>query len=83
MNIKEIAYGRTKNTGNYQSERVEIRVTVDEDDSYNECLASAKLLVAQALGEGPSASEVEAAKEVLARASAVERSTALMVRKVG
>lgn len=72
MKVKEVSFGRTKNTGNYNSQRAEVRIEIDEDsgESYTDGMAKAKLLVDYALGEGPSAEEVEQAKVVLARAAA-------------
>jgi hypothetical protein len=72
MKIKEVSFGRTKNTGNYNSLRAEVRIEIDEDagESYADGLAKAKMLVDYALGEGPSAEEVKQAQEVLSRASA-------------
>ena len=71
MKVKEVSFGRTKNTGNYNSQRAEVRIELDEDagETCTEGLAKARMLVDYALGEGPSAEEVKQAQEVLSRAS--------------
>ncbi|MBW4535202.1 MAG: hypothetical protein KME09_14805 [Pleurocapsa minor HA4230-MV1] len=50
MKYKTITYQRVKNLGNYESERLELSVELDEDDDEEVAIASLKSKVEQALG---------------------------------
>lgn len=65
MKIKEVTYGRTVSK-NYQSRRAEVTVTLERGDTYAKALARAKKLVADALGETPTADQIAGARDVLA-----------------
>lgn len=49
MIVKTLTYGRTKNLGNYQSERLDITVELDETDDPKGALTEAKQFVLAAL----------------------------------
>lgn len=49
MNIKTISYQRVKNLGNYESERMEMTIELDDDDSVEEAIATIKDTVKKAL----------------------------------
>ena len=70
MNIKQVSYGRTKNTGNYTSIRADVVVEIDEEkgETFSAGLTRAKILVDFALGEGPSEEEVTSARALLQKA---------------
>ena len=77
MRVKTIKYGRVKNLGNYQTERVEVEVDVDqigpESEAVAAALAHARSTVFVSLGLNlpkPSLSEVAAAREVIRRREA-------------
>ena len=55
MSIKTISYGQTKNLGNYQSERLDITVELEEGDDAIEKIQEVKVLVMSQLY--PSSSE--------------------------
>lgn len=48
--FKTITYQRVKNLGNYESERLELSVELDENDDEAVAIASIKSKVEQALG---------------------------------
>lgn len=50
MKFKTITYQRVKNLGNYESERLELSVELDENDDEAVAIASIKSKVEQALG---------------------------------
>ncbi|MBW4535507.1 MAG: hypothetical protein KME09_16345 [Pleurocapsa minor HA4230-MV1] len=50
MKFKTITYQRVKNLGNYESERLELSVELDENDDEAVAIASLKSKVEQALG---------------------------------
>ena len=50
MKYKTITYQRVKNLGNYESERLELSVELDENDDEAVAIASIKSKVEQALG---------------------------------
>ena len=50
MNIKTITYQRVKNLGNYESERMEMTIELDDGDSVEIAIALLKSKVEQALG---------------------------------
>jgi hypothetical protein len=39
MNVKTITYARTKNLGNYESERLEMSIELDDDEYTDEHIA--------------------------------------------
>lgn len=49
MNIKTISYQRVKNLGNYESERMEMTIELDDDDSVEIAIATIKDTVKKAL----------------------------------
>jgi hypothetical protein len=50
MKFKTITYQRVKNLGNYESERIELSVELDEEDFVDDAIALLKAKVEQALG---------------------------------
>lgn len=50
MKFKTITYQRVKNLGNYESERLELSVELDEDDDEAVAIARIKSKAEQALG---------------------------------
>lgn len=50
MNIKTITYQRVKNLGNYESERMEMTIELDDGDSVEIAIARIKSKVEEALG---------------------------------
>ncbi len=49
MKFKTITYQKVKNLGNYESERLELSVELDEDDFVDDAIALLKSKVEQAL----------------------------------
>lgn len=49
MEFKTITYQRVKNLGNYESERLELSIELDENDDVDKAIALVKLKVEQAL----------------------------------
>lgn len=49
MKFKTITYQRVKNLGNYESERLELSLELDEDDDVESAIARIKSKVEQAL----------------------------------
>lgn len=50
MKFKTITYQRVKNLGNYESERLELSVELNEDDDVDDAIALLKCKVEQGLG---------------------------------
>lgn len=50
MKFKTIVYQRSKNLGNYESERIELTVELDENEDVDEAIALLKSKVEQGLG---------------------------------
>lgn len=50
MKYKTITYQRVKNLGNYESERLELSVELDENDDVESAIARIKSKVEEALG---------------------------------
>lgn len=50
MKYKTITYQRVKNLGNYESERLELSVELNEDDDVESAIALLKSKAEQALG---------------------------------
>ena len=67
MALTSVKYGRVKNLGNYETERIEAEAEIGSG-SPEEALTEVKRFVKDQLGLGPSADEVEAAREVLREA---------------
>lgn len=51
MKIDSVRYGRTKNTGNYESERFDVEVALDDGDTFADALDLCRGLAAAALDE--------------------------------
>jgi small-conductance mechanosensitive channel len=49
MNIKTISYQRVKNLGNYESERIEMTIELDDDENVEDAIATLKETVKKAL----------------------------------
>lgn len=49
MQVKTISYQRVKNLGNYESERMEMTIELDDDDSVEIAIAALKDTVKKAL----------------------------------
>lgn len=49
MNIKTITYQRVKNLGNYESERMEMTIELDDDENVEMAIAALKDTVKKAL----------------------------------
>jgi hypothetical protein len=49
MNIKTISYQRVKNLGNYESERMEMTIELDDDENVEIAIATLKETVKKAL----------------------------------
>jgi small-conductance mechanosensitive channel len=49
MNIKTISYQRVKNIGNYESERFEMTVEINNDENVEDAIATLKAIVNKAL----------------------------------
>jgi len=49
MNIKTISYQRVKNLGNYESERMEMTIELDNDENVEIAIAALKDTVKKAL----------------------------------
>lgn len=49
MNIKTISYGRAKNLGSYQSERLDVTVEVDDDEDCSEVFEQIKAWITHRL----------------------------------
>lgn len=67
MGITSVKYGRVKNLGNYETERFEAEVIV-EDQSPEEAVAECKAFVKKQLGLGPTAEELDEARDLLREA---------------
>ena len=64
MKLKTVTFGRTVSK-NYQSQRVEVEIELQEGDTFEQVLLAAKRTVARGLGEAPSKEQIEKAKETL------------------
>ena len=53
MKVKTISYQRVKNLGNYESERMEMTVEVNEDEDINLAVKTLKEYVLQGLDINP------------------------------
>lgn len=60
MNVTKVTYGRIKNLGNYQNERLEVEITLNEGESYKQAFKAAEMLVCGSLGLIPNSNENEA-----------------------
>lgn len=50
MKVTEVAFGFTKNMGNYQSARAEVKIELEEGEDPVEAMNEAKEFVAEQLG---------------------------------
>lgn len=79
MRVKELSYGRVSNLGNYETERLECTVELEEGDSPKEALNRARKFVHTNLDieeERPDAEEVREAKKVLRVAGVLDNPNA-------
>ena len=51
MKIASVRYGRTKNTGNFESERFDVELALDEGDTFSDALELCRGLAAAALDD--------------------------------
>lgn len=58
MNYTEVVYSRTKNLGNYESEKVELRCAVDESDNVEDSVALVKMKALEVLGIIPTPDKI-------------------------
>lgn len=79
MKVQTVSYGRTKSK-NYQSTRVEVEVSLEPGETFDEALATAKALVDMALGDGPTPEEITRAREVIDAARGAEKALTRMTR---
>ena len=68
MAISSVKYGRVKNLGDYQSERMEAEYVLEGGETPEQGLAEVKRFVKAQLGLGPSEDELEAARQLLSEA---------------
>lgn len=68
MSVTSVKYGRVKNLGNCETERIEAEVILDGDQDADEALIEARTFVNKKLGLGPTSDEVEAAIRILEEA---------------
>lgn len=67
MKMSEVTFERTKNLGNFETERVGVTVKVENDDP-KDCLREARRFVNKQLGFGPTDDEIEKARQILEEA---------------
>lgn len=75
MHISKVTYQRVKNLGNYETERVEVEVQLNEGEDANAAFNAAKKYVNGKLNLGPSDQEIRDAYAVLKEADCVEDDT--------
>jgi hypothetical protein len=68
MGISSVKYGRVKNLGNYETERTEVEVVLNDGQTPEDGLIEAKRFVKNQLGLGPSDKDIDAAKQLLSEA---------------
>lgn len=59
MQYNQITYSRQRNLGNYESERIEMVVTVEEHENADVALRNVKIKVAQGLGLQPKVEQID------------------------
>jgi hypothetical protein len=59
MQFNQITYARQKNLGNYESEKLEMVVTIEEHEDVNFALREVKIKVAQGLGLQPKVEQID------------------------
>jgi len=72
MFIKKVLYQRVKSLGNYETERVEVEVALNEGEDANAAFNAAKKYVNGKLGLGPTKKEIRDAYNLLREAGCVE-----------
>jgi hypothetical protein len=72
MHISKVTYQRVKNLGNYETERVEVEVALNEDENADKAFTAAKQYVNGKLDLGPTEQDVRDAYAVLRDAGMVE-----------
>lgn len=70
MQVTSITISRTKQVRQYEPERIEIVVALNEGDTVSGAIASARATIAAHFGETPSADEVQQAQATLDKAHA-------------
>jgi hypothetical protein len=65
MAVTSVKYGRVKNLGNYETERLEAEVVLDPGQTPEEGIIEAKRFVKRQLDLGPSDEDLEAARDLL------------------
>jgi len=69
MALSSVKYGRVKNLGNYETERLEAESLLEDGVPPEQGLVEVKRFVKNQLGLGPSSDELEAARELLKEAN--------------
>jgi len=59
MQYNQITYARQHNLGNYESEKIELVVTVEEHENVDTVLRNVKIKVAQGLGVQPKVEQID------------------------
>lgn len=72
MKATKVTFGRTASK-DYQSRHVSVELEISEGEKVEDALAVAKALVARALGETPSPTDIAKAREVIAVANLEEQ----------
>ena len=74
MGISTVKYGRVRNLGNYETERTEVEVQLEDGQTPEQGLVEAKRFVNKQLGLGATDKEIDAARNLLVQEGVLDSS---------